>query len=212
MPTTAPLPVRPSIEHKVRSVSRSNGTGTASPSRRATIEDLYSVEGKAEIVNGRIVRFTATGKKPKYAGDAVLVSLWFFVRRQRLSGSAVGDNGGFRVQLSNRESFSPDAAYFEGLDSGMKFFEGAPRFAVEVRSENDYGSAPETEMRDKRADYFAAGTLAVWDVDLLNEPIVRLYTNDNADTPIATFTRGEIAHAGEAVPEWAMPVDDLFEP
>jgi Uma2 family endonuclease len=49
----------------------------------------------------------------------------------------------------------------------MKFFEGAPVFAVEVRSEGDYGPAAERELAEKRADYFAAGTLAVWDVDLL---------------------------------------------
>jgi len=40
----------------------------------------------------------------------------------------------------------------------MRFYQGTPRFAVEVRSENDYGPVAETELRDKRADYFAAGT------------------------------------------------------
>ena len=40
-----------------------------------------------------------------------------------------------------------------------------PAFAAEVRSENDSGLAAESEMADKRSDYFAAGTLVVWDVD-----------------------------------------------
>ena len=40
----------------------------------------------------------------------------------------------------------------------MKFFQGAPVFAVEVRSEGDYGPRAEREMAAKRADYFAAGT------------------------------------------------------
>ena len=30
-------------------------------------------------------------------------------------------------------------------------------------------------MAEKRADYFAAGTLGVWDVDLLGEDVVRVY-------------------------------------
>jgi hypothetical protein len=38
---------------------------------RATIEDLYKVEGKAELVNGEIVHMPPTGDEPGYAGDAV---------------------------------------------------------------------------------------------------------------------------------------------
>src|SRR3712207_7434649 len=37
--------------------------------------------------------------------------------------------------------------------TGMKFLEGAPVFAVEVRSEGDYGPAAEQAMAEKRADY-----------------------------------------------------------
>jgi len=56
-----------------------------------------------------------------------------------------------------------------GKPTSMRFLEGAPIFAVEVCSENDYGRAAEREMADKRADYFAAGTLVVWDVDILSQ-------------------------------------------
>ena len=41
----------------------------------------------------------------------------------------------------------------------MKFYDGAPIFAAEVRSESDYGPDAEAAMARKRADYFAAGTL-----------------------------------------------------
>ena len=66
-----------------------------------------------------------------------------------------------------RESFSPDASYHVGSRPAnrMRFFTGAPTFAVEVRSENDYGVAVEDQMAAKCADYFTAGTPAVWDVD-----------------------------------------------
>ncbi len=47
----------------------------------------------------------------------------------------------------------------------MEFLEGSPIFAVEVRSENDDGPAAERAMAQKRADYFAYGTLVVWDVN-----------------------------------------------
>ena len=44
----------------------------------------------------------------------------------------------------------------------MRFIEGPPTLAVEVRSENDYGDAAEREMAAKRADYFAAGKLLAY--------------------------------------------------
>jgi Uma2 family endonuclease len=84
-------------------------------------------------------------------------------------------------------------------------------FAVEVRSEGDYGSAAEESMAAKRADYFAAGTRVVWDVDLLSPEVVRVYRADRQDTP-TLYRRGEIAEAEPAVPGWSMPVDDRFEP
>ena len=92
----------------------------------------------------------------------------------------------------------------------MKFFEGAPVFAAKVRSENDYGSRAEREIKEKIADYFAAGTLVVWDVDLLGEDVIRAYGADNPDRPIV-YRRGDIAAAEPAVPGWTMAVDDVFQ-
>lgn len=174
----------------------------------ATIEDLYQVEGKAELVNGEIVHMSPTGSRPGYAGDEIFVSLREYGKRTK-TGRAVGDNKAFRVNLPNRKSFSPDAAFHIGADTGMKFYEGAPVFAVEVRSEGDYGPKAEREMAKKRADYFAAGTQVVWDVDLLGESVVRVYAATEPDKA-RIYRRGETAEAEPAVPGWTMAVDDLF--
>ena len=176
---------------------------------RATIDDLYRVDGKAEIVNGEIVHMPAVGRGPGYAGDEIYSSLRDYVKKNR-KGAAVSDNKGFRVTLPNRESFSPDAAYFAGpLGPPMRFFEGAPAFAAEVRSEGDYGPSAERAMAAKRADYFAAGTQVVWDVDLLSDDVVKVYRSTAPDTP-TVYRRGDTAEAEPAVPGWRMPVDDLF--
>ena len=180
------------------------------PKQEATFDDLYLVPGKAELVNGEIVEFMATGDIPGFAGDEIFFSLRLYEKQTR-RGQAVGDNKGFTVNLPHRKSFSPDAAYYIGPDSGMRFFEGAPQFAVEVRSENDYGPVVERDIVDKRADYFAAGTLVVWDVDLQSPEIVRKYTSDSPNTP-TVFRQGDIADAEPAVPGWTMPVSDLFKP
>ena len=174
----------------------------------ATIEDLLKVKQKAEIVNGEIILMSPTDALPGYAGDEIFSSLHDYSKRERY-GRAVSDNKAFVVNLSHRKSFSPDAAFYVGADSGMKFYQGAPVFAVEVRSEGDYGPRAEREMAAKRADYFAAGTLVVWDVDLLSENVVRAYRANELHNP-TTYRCGEIADAEPAVPGWSINVEDLF--
>ncbi len=178
---------------------------------KATIDDLYRLPDnhKAELVNGEIITIMPTGGEPGYAGDEIFASLREYVRRTGF-GRAVGDNKGFHVSLPRRESFSPDAALYVGPRPGMRFYEGAPVFAAEVRSEGDYGPQAERAMAAKRADYFAAGTQAVWDVDLLSEDVVRVYRASAPTTPVF-YRRGQLAEAEPAVPDWTMSVDDLFE-
>jgi Uma2 family endonuclease len=175
---------------------------------KATIEDLYNMPEKAELVNGEVVPMSPTGDMPARAGFKIAASLSSI--EDRVPGRAYPDNIGYKVNLPNRESFSPDASFYIGNRTGMKFLEGAPSFAVEVRSENDYGTKAERAMKAKRKDYFAAGTLVVWDVDLLGDDVVRVYRAAQPDTP-TIYRRGEFAEAEPAVPGWLMPVDDLFK-
>ena len=171
----------------------------------ATIEDLYKVEGKAELVNGEIVEMPGTGGLPHLAALKITMSLAAY---KTTEGFAFADNAVFVVNLPHRKSFSPDAGFYAG-EITMKFFQGAPVFAVEVRSENDYGLRAERAMAKKRADYFAAGTIVVWDVDLLSADVVRVYRGTDPETR-TIYHRGEIAEAEPAVPGWMMAVDELF--
>ena len=173
----------------------------------ATIDDLYRIPGKAELVNGKIVLDSPTGGLPGYATGEIFTSLRAYAKRTK-SGHAIGDNIGFIVGLPNRQSFCPDAAFYTG-ELTMKFLDGAPVFAVEVRSEGDYGAYMEKKMAQQRADYFAAGTQVVWDVDLQGEDVVRVHRASAPDSP-TRYRRGELAEAEPALPGWAMPVDDLF--
>ena len=177
---------------------------------QATIEDLYHVpgNGKAEIVNGEVVLMSPTGFWPSRASGAIYACLREHERKTK-SGYALPDNAGFIVKLPNRGSFSPDAAWFTGTPTGMRFLEEAPIFAAEVRSEGDYGPLAERRIAEKRRDYFAAGTLCIWDVDILGRDIIKSYHSSDPDAPIV-FRRGDLADAGDAVPGWTMPVDDLL--
>src|ERR1043165_8697630 len=134
---------------------------------QATIEGLYRVpdNAKAEIVNGELILMPPTGDLPSRAAFNIASSLREYARGKNI-GRAYPDNTGYKVNLPDRDSFSPDASFYTGKSTGMKFLEGAPALAVEVRSEFDYGKKAEAAIAKKRSDYFAAGTLVVWEVDV----------------------------------------------
>lgn len=180
------------------------------PVTRATLEDLMATEGRAELIGGKVVKLMSTGRRPSRIAFRIAMRL-----EAHASGTGVGevhpDGVGYAVPElpSGRESFQPDASYYDGPFSPnqMRFIEGAPTFAVEVRSENDYGDAAEAEMAAKREDYFQAGTRVVWDVNPVAEVVRRFRPNEDEPT---VFTRGQVADAEPAVPGWTMSVDDVF--
>ena len=180
-------------------------------SLRATIDDLYAENGKAELIGGRIVPLMPTGRKPNRVAFRIAKSLDEHAEATG-RGEAYTDNMGFTVPelSSGRESFSPDVSFYFGPfpANAMQFIAGPPTLAVEVRSDTDYGGAAVAEMAAKRADYFEAGTLVVWDVDPIAE-CVNVYRADSPDQPV-TFVRGQIADAEPAIPGWRMPVDRIF--
>jgi Uma2 family endonuclease len=176
----------------------------------ATVDDLYRVpeNRKAELVNGELVLMSPTGGVPGRAAGKIYISLNEY--EQRVGGGyAFPDNVGFLVNLPHRRSFSPDAAFYTGELRGGLFLEGAPVFAVEVRSEEDYGPAAEKRMAAKRADYFAAGTLVVWDVDVLREKVVRVYRSAEPNRS-TTYKSEEAAEAEPALPGWSIVVREIF--
>jgi Uma2 family endonuclease len=175
------------------------------------MDDLYHEKGKAELIGGRIVPLMPTGRKPNRVAFRIVKSLDDHVRDTG-RGEAYTDNMGFTVPelSSGRESFSPDASFYYGPFPAdeMRFIAGPPTFAAEVRSDSDYGDAAEAEMAAKRADYFEAGTLVVWDVDPVAE-CVHVYRADAADVPV-TFVCGQTADAEPAIPGWRMSVEQMF--
>lgn len=177
---------------------------------RATLDDLYAIpeNGKAELVDGELLIMSPTGSIPGRAAGKIYASLNRH-EEEVGGGYAYPDNVGFVVNLPNRESFSPDAAWYVGEVDSMKFLQGAPRFAVEVRSEGDYGPAPDRAILQKIRDYFTAGTQVVWDVDLKGEAVITKYVADAPDYPVI-FGRDEIAEAEPAVPGWRFEVNKLL--
>ncbi|MBX9678317.1 MAG: Uma2 family endonuclease [Gemmataceae bacterium] len=186
---------------------------SANSVHRATLADLAKAPGKAELIGGKLVPFKANGFRPGRIVGRIIRSLDNFAEVTR-SGVAFTGTIAYAVPelSSGRESFSPDASFFTGPtpENEMAFPAGAPIFAIEVRSDGDYGPAAEREMATKWADYFEAGTEIVWDVDPIAETI-RSYSRSAPETP-TTFEAGMLADAGSALPGWSMDVTTLFRP
>ena len=178
---------------------------------KATLDDLHRVEGKAELISGRIVHLMPTGYKPNRVAGVIYRSLDDHAMAAG-RGVAFTDNMGFAVPelSSGRQSFSPNSSYYIGPlpQDDMDFVEGPPTLAVEVRSKSDYGASAEAKMAAKRADYFEAGTKVVWDVDP-EAQLIRSYRSPTPDRP-TVFSAGQIADAEPAVPGWRLPVDRVF--
>jgi Uma2 family endonuclease len=184
---------------------------SSTPIKPATLADLERTPEKAELINGRIIFLMPTGHQPSRVALRIARSLDEYTETIG-RGFAYGDNMGFVVPMlrSGRESFAPDASYFDGPPPAnqMRFIEAAPTFAVEVRSENDYGPSAEVALAQKRTDYIEAGTTVVWDVDPVAET-VRTYSAAAPDQP-RVFLRGQVADAEPAVPGWRIAVDRIF--
>jgi Uma2 family endonuclease len=179
---------------------------------RATLDDLLRTEGKAELIGGRIVHYLPSGDLPSASALEIALSLRQYAKKKK-RGKAYGDGVGYAVPelSSGRESFSPDASYYDGPlpKNRMRFIKGPPTFAAEVRSENDYGAAAEEELAAKRVDYFEAGTKVVWDVDP-KARTVTVYRASDPTNPIV-YCLGDVAEAEPAVPGWKIKVRDIFD-
>ena len=177
--------------------------------RQATIADLYRTEGKAELIDGRIISYPPKGYASATAKDNIFYSLHVCARNTE--GEAYSTSLGYVIpRLPNgRESFCADTSYYRGPfpDDPWSFIYGPPTFAIEVRGEPDFGPVADAERADKREDYFQADTLVVWDVDPLAETITCYLRHQ----PAVLFQRGQTADAEPAVPGWRITVEDVFE-
>lgn len=176
--------------------------------RPATLHDLKSIHGKAEIAGGRLILIGPSGGFAAAAAGNVAVSLRLH-QKAGGRGRAMSSRVAYVVNLPNRRALCPDASWWTGGE-WIDFPSGAPAFAAEVRDEMDYDAASEARIAAKRADYFAAGTRVVWDVDVLREGVIRVYRADDPEHP-AVYGRGEVAEAEPAVSGWRFPVSELWD-
>ena len=102
---------------------------------------------------------------------------------------------------------APDAAFVrrervEAVGQTQGFWPGAPGLAAEVLSPGETSA----EVKDKIADWLDAGTRLVVVVDP-DDQTVTLYRSRK---DVRVLTIDGVLDGGEVVPDWTLPVRDIF--
>ncbi len=176
----------------------------------ATEADLIRVLDRekipCELVDGVLVEKTMGFRESEIAVwiGALLLA---HVRPRRL-GIVLGPDGTLRMITG--QLLAPDVAFisFERLPEGKRPQEPipdlAPDLAVEVLSKGN----TKAEMARKLREYFASGTRLVWLVDPKSKT-VRVHTGPTPKQS-KVLTADQALDGGEVLPEFSVPVRDLF--
>ena len=121
-------------------------------------------------------------------------------------GMVVGAEAAFRLATNPDHARIPDVGFIRQervrpLDEMTGALDGAPDLAVEIISPSDRL----TRVRDKVADWLNHGTLMVIVVNPRDRTV-------NVHTPagVRTLTETDTLDGDDVVPDWRMPVADIF--
>jgi Uma2 family endonuclease len=177
----------------------------------ATLADLQFVDGRAELVNGTIIVYPVVDDATIQTVAPIYQSLQAFLKDNG-PGFLGMDQTRFVVPVlsSGRQTFSPEVAYFGGERSRIagNVITGPPTLAVEIRAEDAITQADEAARAAKRADYFEAGTLVVWDVDPASR-VIAVYRYSDPTTP-CLYPNSSLAEAEPALPGWTIDTRRVF--
>jgi Uma2 family endonuclease len=181
---------------------------TTTASRRMTVEELEQtpLEGRYELIDGELVEMSPSGDRASSTAATVTIHLGNHVLPRRL-GRIYGADAGFVLFPDRVLVRVPDVSFVraERLPSEAdrdRFARLAPDLAVEVVSPTDRM----TDVVAKVMMYQDAGVPLVWVIDP-RERWVMVYEGDR---PIRLLREGEELDGGNVLPEFRVPVADLF--
>jgi Uma2 family endonuclease len=158
-----------------------------------------------ELIDGILVE-KAMGQCEGFLAASLIAFLMAHVRANRLG--VVGAPGTI-LRLKPGQNRLPDVSFtaWASLPTADAHLQRvgayAPDLAVEVVSEGN----TRAELARKRAEYFAAGTKLVWEIDP-DARTVAVYTGPTAHT---LLTAADALDGGAVLPGFALPLADLFD-
>ncbi len=183
----------------------------APPAKKYTPDDLLRMpdEGQGfELVNGELkglnVSYLST-----FVASRICTHVTNYVEANRL-GWVSGEGTSYRCFPDDTDRVRRADVAFHRLDR-LKVEQAitaghmriVPDLVVEVISPNDLAS----EVNEKRTEWLDAGVQLVWVVD----PVLQIVQAFLADGTVREFRRSDILTAEPVLPEFRVPVADLFK-
>lgn len=177
--------------------------------KRWTVEDLERdgpPEGRWELIDGELVEMAPSGGRASKIGGRALRLLGNHVEPRGL-GEMFGADGGF-VLFPGRDLLRVADAAFVRADrlpapeDQLGFLRLAPDLVVEVVSPFDRPG----EVAAKTAMWLDAGVRLVWVLD----PDDRTVTIHALGHPSRTLREGDELDGGDVLPDFRVPVAELF--
>ena len=172
-----------------------------------TAEQLFTANlPHCELIGGELVMMSPAGFDHGRFASRIVAALENHVTQQGL-GVVTTAEAGFQLAHDPDTVRAPDVAFVraERIPAGgvKGFFQGAPDIAVEVVSPSDRPN----EVAAKVQDWLHADCSLVWIVD----PESRTITVHGNHNKVTVLTATETLIGGDVLPEFSMPVAEVFK-
>jgi Uma2 family endonuclease len=172
-----------------------------------TAEDLWNLEDdgcRHELLQGELVSMAPTGD----AHGRIQITLSWYLKeyvRAHPEISAWGGDTGFIIDRAPDTILAPDLALIRTTVQRQRggFLPVIPELVIEILSPSDRAGI----VNAKTAAYFRAGVQRVWLVD----PERLTVTVYSGVSPPRVFQSGEVVVDAEFLPDFEVPVDEIFE-
>ena len=155
-----------------------------------------------ELIDGEIIEKEVGSYTPSWVAGQIFLALGIYLRQNPI-GRLTGADGTY--EMSDKNALIPDLAFTLKVrlpEQPKRSATIPPDLAVEVKSPTDTYRA----LRKKAERYLALGTKMVWLV-FPEKQLIEVYTTD-AD--VETIDSSGTLTGGDLLPEFSLPVRDIF--
>ena len=174
-----------------------------------TADELLQMKNdgfRYELVRGELRKMSPAGHRHGRIALNLTGPLFQHVRTCDL-GAVYAAETGFKLAEDPDLVRAPDVAFVrrdrvEAVGETQGFWPGAPDLAAEVLSPGETSA----EVEEKITDWLDAGTRLVLVVDPENQTV----TLHRSRRDVRVLTIDDVLEGGEVVPEWTLPIRDIF--
>ena len=174
----------------------------------ATVQDVIDIQDhedrSCELIDGVLVDKTVGFNESRMTCYLVGLLSQYVVSNNL--GVVTGVDGPMQIMPDHVRI--PDGAFtsWDRFPERMRTIDPVPELVPDLAVEVLSPANTQDEMCLKRQDYFAAGVLLVWEIDI-QKRTVDVYSPDGS---VVTLTSAETLDGGEALPGFSLPLATYF--